>query len=110
MSEPEPNAPRLRPPPHSIEAEQSAIGAVLLKPDLWPDVAAIVSAADFYRSAHKAIFEAMREVAADGQRPDAVTVLEALKQSNMADRIGGSAFLAELIETTPGTGERPSLR
>ena len=65
MSEPAPPPARvhgpLKLPPHSIEAEQSVLGGLMLNNDAWFNVAEVVSADDFYRPSHQIIFEAMTE-------------------------------------------------
>ncbi len=98
----------LKVPPHSIEAEQSVLGSLMLKPDAWIDVIDILGINDFYRSEHKIVFEAMDRLWRDNNPIDAVTVAEALSSKGQLDRIGGAAFLAELVETTPGTANAPA--
>jgi hypothetical protein len=54
-------------PPHSIEAEQSVLGGLMLNNDAWFNVAEVVSGRDFYRPGHQIIYEAMADLAADDQ-------------------------------------------
>ena len=113
MSEPAPtNEPAdlrpLRVPPHSIEAEQSVLGSLMLRPDAWIDVIDILGANDFYRSEHKIVFEAMDGLWQENKPIDAVTVADVLSTRGLLDRIGGRAYLAELVETTPGTANAPA--
>ena len=89
----------LRVPPHSIEAEQSVIGGVLLDNAALPEVAGIVQPGDFYRPAHRVIFEAMLTLAGAGEPVDVVTLSEALR--GQEEKTGGPAYLAELSESTP---------
>ncbi|MDD9963626.1 MAG: replicative DNA helicase [Gammaproteobacteria bacterium] len=98
----------LKVPPHSIEAEQSVLGSLMLKPDAWIDVIDILGVNDFYRSEHKIVFEAMDRLWRDNKPIDAITVADALSTKGQLDRIGGAAFLADLIETTPGTANAPA--
>ncbi len=98
----------LKVPPHSVEAEQSVLGSLMLKPDAWIDVIDILSAGDFYRFEHKTVFEAMERLWRGDSPIDALTVAEALSSKGQLDRIGGAAFLAELVETTPGTANAPA--
>ncbi len=85
-------------PPHSIEAEESIIGAVLLDNEAFDRIADAISAEDFYVERHARVFAAMT-VLADQSRPmDVVTVGEKLKQSGELQRIGGMAYLIELTE------------
>ena len=98
----------LKVPPHSVEAEQSVLGSLMLKPDAWIDVIDILDASDFYRAEHKIVFEAMDGLWRDNQPIDAVTVANVLSGKGQLDRIGGAAFLAELVETTPGVANAPA--
>ncbi len=113
MSEPahstESGGPRpLKVPPHSIEAEQSVLGSLMLKPDAWLDVIDILGVNDFYRSEHRIVFEAMHGLWQDNNPMDAVTVADALSTKGQLDRIGGAAFLAELVDAAPGAANAPA--
>ena len=88
-------------PPHSLEAEQSVLGGLLLDDRAWDDVADRLEPADFYRPAHRLIFEVMRELAGDTQPIDVVTVSEAIRTRGLLEKSGGVAYLAELAEATP---------
>lgn len=89
-------------PPHSVDAEQSVLGGLMLDNDAWFGVAELVGAGDFYRPAHQIIFEAMADLAADDQPLDAVTVSERLSSKGLIEKCGGHPYLAELAESTPG--------
>ncbi len=92
----------LKVPPHSVEAEQSVLGGLMLNNDAWFNVAEVVGAADFYRTQHQIIFEAMHGLANANEPLDAVTLSEALTNRGLIDKAGGIAYLAELAEGTPG--------
>jgi replicative DNA helicase len=92
----------LKVPPHSVEAEQSVLGGLMLDNDAWFDVAELVSATDFYRTSHQLIFEVMAALAADDEPIDAITVSERLTSRGLLDKAGGLAYIGELAETTPG--------
>jgi len=92
---------RIKLPPHSLEAEQSVIGGLLLSAEGWDSVAEEVSATDFYRPAHRAIY---REIAilADAAEPiDVITLADKLEAKGELEGAGGLAYLAELAEKTP---------
>lgn len=89
----------LKVPPHSIEAERSVLGAVLLKPECLDDIT--LSADEFYRSDHRTIFRAMRDCASKGRPPDIITVAETLDEIRELEGIGGVKFLSDLIDGTP---------
>ena len=67
-------------PPHSVEAEQSVLGALLIDGRAWDQVADVVQAGDFYRPDHRLIFEALAELVASGRPGDVVTVSEQLER------------------------------
>ncbi len=92
----------LKTQPHSIEAEQSVLGGLMLNNDAWFNVAEIISEQDFYRSQHRLIFESMTDLANDNNPMDAVTVSERLQSRGVLDKAGGLAYLGELAEGTPG--------
>jgi replicative DNA helicase len=101
-----------RVPPHSIEAEQSVIGGILLANSAYLKVAGLVSDADFYRDDHQLIFRALSDMAADNKPIDVVTVSEWMKgrvMDNAYDRrsflevIGGLAYLGDLAKDTPSS-------
>ncbi len=89
-------------PPHSVDAEQSVLGGLMLDNDAWFGVAEMVGASDFYRPSHQIIFEAMADLAAADQPLDAVTVSERLSSKGLIEKCGGHSYLAELAESTPG--------
>ena len=92
----------LKVPPHSTEAEQSVLGALMLNNEAWFDVSDIVAPADFYRPQRRIVFEAMAALSRDNQPLDAVTVSEALQSLGLLEKAGGIAYLAELVDGTPG--------
>lgn len=89
-------------PPHSIEAEQSVLGGLMLDNEAWFNVVEVVSATDFYRGQHQIIFEAMVDLATEDDPLDAITVSERLQSKGLLDRAGGPGYLGELAEATPG--------
>lgn len=91
----------VRTPPHSIQAEQSVLGGLLLDNAAWDRVADMVGAEDFYRHEHRLIFQHVARLI-DANRPaDAVTVYESLKSADKADEVGGLAYLSTLAQNTP---------
>ena len=88
-------------PPHSIEAEQSVIGGLLLDNSAWERIAGLVSDADFYRDEHRRIFRHIATMLDRGQPADVVTVAESLDDTNESEATGGLAYLGELAANTP---------
>ncbi|HEY6453415.1 MAG TPA: replicative DNA helicase [Steroidobacteraceae bacterium] len=88
-------------PPHSVEAEQSVLGALLIDGSAWDQVADIISAADFYRPDHRLIYEALAELITNGRPGDVVTVSEQLERRARLEDAGGLAYLGTLARDTP---------
>lgn len=95
------NAPELRAPPQSIEAEQAVIGGLLLVPDALEAVSGLIGDRDFYRDDHRTIYRAIMRLAGDQRPIDALTVFEKLDADGDADRIGGLSYLTSLVRNTP---------
>jgi replicative DNA helicase len=88
-------------PPHSIEAEQSVLGALLIDSSAWDQAADVVTAADFYRPDHRIIFESLSELVAGSRPCDVVTVSEQLERRGRLEDVGGLAYLGTLARDTP---------
>ena len=93
----------LQVPPHSVEAEESVLGAVLLSSDAANIALEKLHAEDFYRPAHQQVFEAVRTLFDANEPIDAVTVSEMLRREGALERLGGVAFLTRLLDTVPTT-------
>src|SRR3990167_1915963 len=91
----------LKTPPHSVEAEQSVIGGLLLENEALDKVADILSAKDFYRHDHKLIFQHISKLIEHNKPADIVTVAESLENSAELSSIGGIAYLGALAQNTP---------
>lgn len=92
---------QIRMPPHSLEAEQSVIGGLLIAGHHLDGVSEILSTEDFYQPQHRRIFDAMVSLAADSKPVDLTTVAAALSSTGDLDRIGGVIYLAEMARGTP---------
>lgn len=91
----------LKVPPHSLEAEQSVLGGLMLDNQAWDNVADRLVADDFYRHEHRLVFNVMIGLAEAGQPLDVVTLSEALEGRDQLVTVGGLAYLAELARNTP---------
>jgi replicative DNA helicase len=98
-----PSARTLPTPPHSIEAEESVLGALLLSADAANIALEKLHAEDFYRPSHQQIFEAVQGLFDANEPIDAVTVSEALRRDGSLERMGGIDYLAGLIDSVPTT-------
>jgi len=88
-------------PPHSIEAEQSVIGGLMLDNRAFDDVSEITSDVDFYRRDHRLIYRAIAQLAELVKPFDVVTLGEALDNAGILEDCGGMAYLAQLAKNTP---------
>jgi len=91
----------LRVPPHSVEAEASILGGLLLDNAAWERIADVVRAEDFYRADHRIVFEVIARLIDAGKPADVVTVFEALEGLGRANEVGGIAYLNTLAQETP---------
>ncbi len=92
---------QLRVPPHSVEAEQSVLGGLLLDNAAFDKIADIVSEGDFYRDEHQRIFRHISRLLERAKPADAVTVAESLDLAGESGETGGLAYLGELAVNTP---------
>lgn len=92
----------LRIPPHSVSAEQSVLGGLMLAPEAWHQVSDILDESDFYRHDHRMIFRAIRELAEKSKPFDVIVVGEWFESADMCDIVDGGAYLIELASNTPG--------
>ena len=107
MAQPLPQAPsdsqllNLRVPPHSIDAEQSVLGGILIDNSAFERVGDVLTEADFYRDDHRRIFRHISRLIEKNKPADVVTVDEAIKASEDKDKTGGMTYLAALAGNTP---------
>jgi replicative DNA helicase len=92
----------LRTPPHSVEMEQSVLGALLLNNDAI-DMVGGLRAEHFYRYEHRVLFETIQKMIVGGRTADVVTVYEFLQTAGHLDRTGGLPYLNSLVNNTPGS-------
>lgn len=91
----------LKVPPHSVEAEQSVLGGLMLDNNAWDRVAEKVVKDDFYLRQHKQIFAAMAALMIKNHPIDLITVSEALEKEKILEDVGGFAYLGEIAKNTP---------
>ncbi|MGA9467223.1 MAG: replicative DNA helicase [Exiguobacterium marinum] len=91
-------------PPHSVEAEQAVLGAIILDSDRLITASERVDPDDFYRVSHQRIFEAMLKINDRGELVDLVTLSSELQAQGILDEIGGLNYLAEVAESVPAIG------
>ena len=92
---------KLRVPPHSVEAEQSVLGGLLLDNGAWDRAGDLLQEEDFYRHEHKLIFGAIGGLIGHSKPADVVTVFEQLQTMGKADEVGGMRYLNALAQSVP---------
>ncbi len=97
----DPQTDALKVPPHSLDAEQSVIGALMLDNAAWDQVGDLISETDFYRHGHRLIFHAIESMADAGHPFDVITLSERLGERGELDEVGGLAYLGEVAKNTP---------
>jgi replicative DNA helicase len=92
---------QIKTPPHSLEAEQSLLGALMVDNALWDNVADSLLPDDFYRNEHRQIYRAMVSLADADSPMDVITLGELLEKEKLLESVGGMAYLTALAENTP---------
>jgi replicative DNA helicase len=99
VSDPQLDAIKL--PPHSVEAEQSVLGGILLDSTAWDKIADILREQDFYRYEHRLIFRHIALLIEHAKPVDAITVAESLESNAELEKIGGLVYLGSLAQNVP---------
>ena len=94
-----PMTPRV--PPQNVDAEMSVLGAMMIRQEAIAQVQEILSGDDFYREAHRIVYDTMIDLAASGSPVDLLTLEEALRKKEVLDKIGGISFLTQIGNYTP---------
>ena len=87
--------------PHSIEAEQSVVGAMLMDKDAILTASELISGQDFYQSAYGVIFDSMVELFNEGRPVDLVTLQDRLKEKDVPPEISSLEFVRDLVTAVP---------
>ncbi len=95
---------QLRIPPHSIEAESSVLGGILLDNGAWDRVGDLLAEGDFYRFEHRLIFGAISSLVNASKPADVITVFEHLQNQGKGDETGGLSYLNSLAQYVPSAG------
>ena len=93
----------LKVPPHSIEAEQSVLGSLMLDNESWEKTADLLVEHDFYRRDHQLIFRAISELFEQSQPVDVITLAEYHDKRGELDKVGELAYLGMLARNTPSS-------
>lgn len=88
-------------PPHSVEAEQSVLGGLLLDNSAWDRIADFLNESDFYRADHRLIYHHISRLIEVNRPADAITVAESLESTKELESVGGLAYIGALAQNTP---------
>lgn len=94
----------LRIPPHSIEAESSLLGALMLDNEAWDQVSEMLTESDFYRHEHRLIFRSLANLITSDKPADVITVFEELRLQDKDLDFGGLPYLNQLAQYVPSAG------
>ncbi|MDR7487118.1 MAG: DnaB-like helicase N-terminal domain-containing protein, partial [Armatimonadota bacterium] len=90
-----------RVPPQNLEAEQSVLGSMLLERDAIARVVEVLRPDDFYRDAHRRIFETIADLFERGEPADLITVTDRLRARGILDEVGGASYVTSLLHAVP---------
>ncbi len=90
-------------PPHSVESEQSILGSIILDKDAMITVSETINSGDFYKDAHKIIYESMLRLNSNNEPIDLITLIEGLRKEGHLDNVGGISYLTSLSTIVPTT-------
>ena len=88
-------------PPHSVESEQSILGSIILDKDAMITVSETINSGDFYKEAHKIIYESMLRLNSNNEPIDLITLIEELRKEGHLDNVGGISYLTRLSTIVP---------
>jgi len=101
LSNPDTQIDQIKLPPHSVEAEQSVLGGLLLEASALDRVADLITENDFYRHEHRLIFRQIVRLSEMAKPVDVITVAEALEIAGELDKVGGLTYLGSLAQNVP---------
>ena len=87
--------------PHSLDAEKSVLGAILIHNDAFNHAAELLDSQDFFRDAHRRIFDRMVTLSERGDAIDFITLKEELARTGDLDEVGGPSYIAALADGVP---------
>ncbi|PIU17010.1 MAG: replicative DNA helicase, partial [Gallionellales bacterium CG08_land_8_20_14_0_20_59_87] len=97
----DPQLDALKLPPHSVEAEQSVLGGILLDTSAWDKITDLLSEQDFYRAEHRLIWHHIGRLTEHAKPIDVITVAESLQSNAELEKAGGLTYLGALAQNVP---------
>jgi len=101
FSNPDVQLDQIKLPPHSVEAEQSVLGGLLLEASALDKIADLITGDDFYRHEHRLIYRQIVRLSEQAKPVDVITVAEALEIAGELDKVGGLPYLGSLAQNVP---------
>lgn len=101
VSSADPQLDAIKLPPHSVEAEQSVLGGILLDTSAWDKIADLITERDFYRNEHRLIYRHIARLTEHAKPVDVITVAESLENNAELDKAGGLSYLGSLAANVP---------
>lgn len=101
FSAPDDDLHKIKSPPHSLEAEQSVLGALMVDNQQWDNVSEILMPDDFFRNEHRQLFRTMMKLAEASSPLDVITLGETLEKEKLLESVGGMVYITEMAENTP---------
>src|SRR6266487_2400642 len=90
--------------PQNIEAESGVLGSIIIDPEAIVQVADFLHAEDFYRDAHRTIFEVILQLYEQREAADFITICDELERHNKLENVGGASYITSLINQVPTSG------
>ena len=87
--------------PHNLDAERAVLGAILIRNEAINAATVLIDSADFFRAAHRIVFDRMVALSQRGQAIDFVTLVEELDRTGQVEEVGGAAYVAALTDGVP---------
>lgn len=91
----------LRVPPHNLEAEQSVLGAMIVENEVIYEVSEILNGDEFYKEAHKILYNIIIEIHNEGKPVDVITLMDTLKSRELIEAVGGISYITDLVSSVP---------
>ena len=90
--------------PQNIEAERGVLGSIIIDPEAIVQVADFLTADDFYRDAHRTIYETIVQLYEQREAADFITICDELERRNKLEDVGGASYITSLINQVPTSG------
>src|SRR2546421_12545145 len=90
--------------PQNIEAERGVLGSIIIDPEALEQVVSFLKVEDFYRDAHRSIYDVILRLYQQREPADFITICDDLERNNKLEQVGGASYIASLIDRVPTSG------